>query len=80
MIHINKSADKQFYVTVSANNGQIISTSETLKKKSSAWKNIKALLNDFGHANTWLLVQDNTSGKPLRYNYNPSTNTKQIEF
>jgi sulfite reductase alpha subunit-like flavoprotein len=42
MIHINRSKDKKFYVTVVAENGEILSTSETLNSKQAAWKNIDA--------------------------------------
>lgn len=40
MININKSSDKKFYVTVVADNGEILSTSETLNQKTSAYTNI----------------------------------------
>lgn len=43
MIKIHKTKKGQFYVTYSAKNGEIVSTSEILKTKSSAKKNIKSM-------------------------------------
>lgn len=59
MIHISRSKkNKQFFVTSRSSNGNKLATSETLKRKNSAWKNIVAQVNlfDAGYA----LVQDNT--------------------
>lgn len=43
MIYIKRAKNKQFYVVVKARNGYVLSTSETLKTKVAAMKNIKAL-------------------------------------
>jgi len=44
MINIHKSKDDQFYFTITAKNGKVIVTSETYKKKPSAFKGIVSLL------------------------------------
>lgn len=67
MIHINRSADKKFYVTVVAENGEILSTSETLNSKQAAWKNIRAQHKQYVAAkypHYGVLVTDNTLQNP----------------
>jgi uncharacterized protein YegP (UPF0339 family) len=60
MIHINKSRKTgQFIVTVVAENGEKLSSSELLKTRQSAIKNIRAQIIQFG--NDSALVQDNTT-------------------
>lgn len=73
MIHINRSKDKKFYVTVVAENGEILSTSETLNSKQAAWKNIAAQCKAFNHM-THVLV---TIGK-FEYWFDSVNNKKQI--
>lgn len=63
MIHIKKSIDKQFYVTVVGENGECLSTSEMLTSKQKAWKNIEAQWNEFG-AVVLLEITDDTFKKP----------------
>lgn len=76
MIHINKSKDKKYYVTVVAENGEILSTSETLNSKRNAWKNVEAQAKAFNPINEdeldkWyhVLVTDNTGKKPVKIEY-----------
>lgn len=61
MIHISKSKDKKFYVTVVGENNEILSTSETLNSKQEAWKNIAAQWDMWQEACS---VMDNTLKKP----------------
>lgn len=48
MIRVHESKDGQFYVTLVARNGQVLTTSETLKTLKSVRKNIKAQIRAFG--------------------------------
>lgn len=48
MIRIEKSKNKQYYVVLVGDNGEVLSTSETLKTKQSAWVNIAAQAKCFG--------------------------------
>ena len=43
MFNIHKSADGQFYFTITAKNGQVLVTSETYKQHASAMKGINAV-------------------------------------
>jgi len=67
MIHISKSKrNGQFFVTTKSSiNGKKLASTETLKSKASAWRNIK------GQMKVWeadhVLVQDNTAAKPIVY-------------
>lgn len=47
MIIIKKSANKKFYVVITGENGEPLSTSELLNSKQAAWKNIKAQWDQF---------------------------------
>ncbi len=69
MIHLCRSAKtKEFYVVVLAKNGEVLSTSELLKSKASAWKNIKSQITSItGSAMTRVNVQDDTIQKPCIY-------------
>jgi hypothetical protein len=49
-------------VVVTGNNNEKLSTSELLKTKQSAWKNVVAQLKEFG--NFYCTVQDNALVKP----------------
>lgn len=75
MIHIHRSVDKKFYVTVVAENGETLSTSEMLNSKQAAWKNIKAQAAEFASHN-WQDVTDNTGKKPVKYEYQFWNNVK----
>lgn len=66
MIHINRSKDKKFYVTVIAENGECLSTSETLNSKQAAWKNIKAMAETMDTYNN-LSVVDKSGKKEVKY-------------
>lgn len=66
MIHIKRSKDKQFYVTVTAANGEVLMQSETLRSKQAAWKNICAVAENFLNTSE-LIVRDETLKKPLNY-------------
>lgn len=61
MIRIEKSKNKQYYVVLVGDNGEVLSTSETLKTKQSAWVNIAAQAKCFGA----LIVAD--GGKTYRF-------------
>lgn len=43
MIHIKPSNDGNYYVVVKADNGRVLSQTETLKNKADCYKNIKSL-------------------------------------
>lgn len=62
MIQIKKSIDKKFYVVVTGENNEVLSTSETLNSKQAAWKNIHAQCKMFQKPDTLNmdLVQDDT--------------------
>lgn len=63
MVHISKSKKTgQFIVTVVANNGEKLNSSELLKTKQSAWKNIRSQMRQFGCST--INVQDNALPKP----------------
>jgi uncharacterized protein YegP (UPF0339 family) len=48
MLHICRSAKtKEFYVVVLGRNGEVLSTSELLKSKAAAIKNVKAQVKSF---------------------------------
>ena len=47
MIEIHKSKNKQFFVRYKAKNGNILTSSETVKTKDSAKKNILAMAGLF---------------------------------
>lgn len=70
---IGKKATKQFFVTTkSSHNGKKLSSTETVKKKQGAWKNI------IGQMKVWnspsVYVQDNTGPKPVVYKYHSTGN------
>jgi uncharacterized protein YegP (UPF0339 family) len=65
MIHICKSPKtKQFYIVVLAKNGEVLSTSELLKNKSSCYKNIRSQMKEFDN-HEFCFYQDDTGSKPL---------------
>lgn len=66
MIHIKRSTDKKYYVTVVGDNGEVLSTSETLNSKQQAWKNIHSLMVSF-NAKAWIRVIDYTNKRPIKY-------------
>lgn len=78
MIHINKSTDNKFYVTVIAKNGEVLNTSETLNSKQAAWKNIKSLYMEMGSAYP-IFVTDNTVKKPVKYSYSNLTGKNKLQ-
>jgi uncharacterized protein YegP (UPF0339 family) len=47
MIEIHKSHDNQLFVRYKGNNGEILASSETVKSKASAKKNILAMAGLF---------------------------------
>jgi hypothetical protein len=68
MIHIKKSKGGQFRVVNSGRNGEILKTSENLKTKQSAWKNIKAdYIENYTIRATGIFVQDDTLTNPKTY-------------
>lgn len=74
MIHINKSTDKKYYVTVISPNGKILSTSETFNSKESAWKNIAAMCDTFFRDNVDVI--DSTVKIFGKYNFDCWTKEK----
>lgn len=79
MIHICKSKKtKEFYVVVTGNNNEILSTSELLKTKQSAWKNIRAQINQFSSSSC--LVQDNTLRSKNKMIWCHSSASEKNEF
>lgn len=60
MIHINKTKKGNFIVLSVADNGEILKSSEPLKSKQAAWKNIKAELKSCYVKGAFSFVQDNT--------------------
>lgn len=65
MIHINKSKDKKFYVTIIGKNNEVLNTSEMLNTKQAAWVNIVAVIKSV-FADT-CVVSDCTIKKPAKY-------------
>ena len=65
MIHIKKSTDKKFYVTIVSDNNEVLNTSETLNTKQSAWINISAVLRVLNVTNA--KVSDDTIKNPIEY-------------
>lgn len=65
MIHITRTKKGQFMVTNTGKNGEILKTSELLKSKQSAWKNVKADMDANCGREDWnLLVQDGAKKTP----------------
>lgn len=75
MIHIKRSIDKKYYVTVVGVNGKTLSTSETLNSIISAWKNIVAQCDIFDEAHD-VIVIDETKGGKIKYLLNAFTKVK----
>jgi uncharacterized protein YegP (UPF0339 family) len=48
MIKVHQAKNGQFYLTLVARNGQVLTTSETLKTRKSVVKNIRAQLKAIG--------------------------------
>jgi uncharacterized protein YegP (UPF0339 family) len=67
MITINKSTAKktlgQFFVTVYAKNGEVLQSSECVKTKASALKNIKATAGVYNNEAKYPLVVIDLTGK-----------------
>ena len=66
MVTIVKSKKtNQFMVVVTGGNGEKLSTSELLKTKQSAWKNIYAMAENF-NANKFSVFQVNDQISPVK--------------
>lgn len=65
MIHIKNSKDGQFYIVTKAGNGEVLTVSETINRKSNAWKNIFSQAKLF-HADAFE-VKDETISEPVLY-------------
>lgn len=72
MIHIKRSTDKKFYVTLTGENGEPLSTSEMLSSKQKTWKNIRAQCIAFESLE--MNVIDATFKKPVMYAFDPILN------
>ena len=67
MFHIKKSKNGQYFVDNIAPNGKILSSTETFKRKQSAYKNILAQSNAFDYFFPHVTVQDDTEKPAKRY-------------
>jgi uncharacterized protein YegP (UPF0339 family) len=67
MIQIRKTKNGQFFVRAVGRNGEVIHNSESLKKKDSAWKNIRAAAIMYGSGDNPFEVRDMTAKKPDEY-------------
>lgn len=78
MIHISKTKSGKFIVVTLGNNGELLSSSEPLKSKQSAWKNARAQGNIF--LNTLVVVQDDTSKMPQVWNVYRGWKTNKTDW
>ena len=80
MINIKKSKDGLFFVTYHAKNGEILATSEMLKSKQSAWKNITSVYKIFPEkpAPNHVYVTDMTGKKEQLHMYD-LTDKKKVK-
>lgn len=65
MVHIKKAKGKGYYVSITADNGEILCTSEVLNAKYSCYKNIAAAAKQLTNADCGVIVTDETTGEKL---------------
>jgi len=77
MIHISRTAKNKSIVVTLGNNGELLSSSEPLESKQSAWKNVKAQVKCFGAL--VIIVQDDTLAVPVCYGFNLNGDKNKLE-
>lgn len=65
------STKKQFRVQLTGKNNEILATSEPLKTKQAAWKNIHSMYENFPQVidSALISVKDETLAKPEMFTY-----------
>ena len=63
-----KKGDRAFHVVTTANNGEILKTSESLTSKANCWKNIISDIKNY-YGCTLIDVLDETGKKPVMWYY-----------
>lgn|GEM_PF-5586503 len=80
MIYIKRSTKtKQYHVVYTGDNGEILTVSEPLKSKQSAWKNILALMNSNFMQQPLVSVVDGQTPWMLPWNGKKYEGTFKIE-
>lgn len=62
MVHIKKAKGKGYFVSITADNGEILCTSEVLNTKYSCYKNIAASAKQLSNTGG-VIVTDETTGQ-----------------